>query len=280
MSGAGKKEGKKLFLTDLDGTLLNDSKQITEETMEALREFAAKGNVFAICTGRAVENALDVQKELGLTFPGSYAVGYNGAHIYDYSGKRTLYRKGMELSDVREILELAEQRGIHCQGYFRQYIVAKEYNECMAFYRRVIHSPVIITDHVMDEFKEEPCKLLAMDLTDHEKLVRLKEDLEKRFSDKYIFLFSNPAYLEMFVKDAGKGTALLRIARELSIPIENTYAAGDQENDISMIEAAGVGIAMKNATEQVKTSADVITDLDNNHGGLASFIRRMTEGSL
>ena len=266
---------KKLFLTDLDGTLLNDEKVVTPETMEALRSFTNKGNIFAICTGRAVENALEVQKELGLDFPGSFVVGYNGAQIYDYSARRNIYRKGVDLPDVEKILELSVEMGIHCHTYYRQYIVSHVYNECMAFYRRNVHSPVIVAEDVMGELKEEPCKLIAIELHDHEKLELFREELVKQFGGRYCFLFSNPWYLEIFTKDAGKGTALIRLSEYLGIPVENTYAAGDAENDISMIEAAGCGIAMANAEDRVKAAARVVTTEDNNHDGLCPLILKM-----
>ncbi len=90
--------------------------------------------------------------------------------------------------------------------------------------------------------------------------------------DKLTLLYSNPYYMEIFPSEAGKGSAVKRLADILGIPVENTYAAGDEQNDISMIEAAGCGIAMANATEAVNTIADVLTTLDNNTDGLAEFI--------
>ena len=75
------------------------------------------------------------------------------------------------------------------------------------------------------------------------------------------------------MKEAGKGSAVIRLSEYLNIPIENTIAAGDEQNDISMIEEAGLGIAMINAGDIVKKSADVITVYDNNNDGLAEFIK-------
>ena len=96
--------------------------------------------------------------------------------------------------------------------------------------------------------------------------------LQEMVGDKLTLLYSNPYYMEIFPAEAGKGSAVKRLADILGIPVENTYAAGDEQNDISMIEAAGHGIAMINGTDLVKRSADLITDADNNHDGLAPFI--------
>jgi hydroxymethylpyrimidine pyrophosphatase-like HAD family hydrolase len=90
--------------------------------------------------------------------------------------------------------------------------------------------------------------------------------------DKLTLLYSNPYYLEIFPSEAGKGSAVKRLADILGVDIKDTLAAGDEQNDISMIQAAGCGIAMVNGTDLVKESADVITTYDNDHDGLAEFI--------
>ena len=100
--------------------------------------------------------------------------------------------------------------------------------------------------------------------------------LQEMVGDKLTLLYSNPYYMEIFPSEAGKGSAVTRLAGILGIPVENTYAAGDEQNDISMIQAAGCGIAMANATDAVKAIADVVTIYDNDHDGLAEFIELAT----
>ncbi len=263
---------RKLFLSDLDGTLLTSEKKVSPATREALERFVGRGGRFCICTGRALPNAMDEQKKLGLDYPGSFVVGYNGAEIYDCDHKKHVFRTTVPLEDVPGIFETAKEHGVHIQTYQSRYIVAEKYSEEMAYYRKIIHSPVIITDHVMDEVKEAPCKILAIELKDREKNIRLKHALEERFGDHLYLMFSNPWYLEIVPKDASKGKALEKIRDYLGLRHEETMAAGDEENDIPMIRSAGLGIAMKNGTEAAKRSADAVTEEDNDHDGLVPFL--------
>lgn len=144
----------------------------------------------------------------------------------------------------------------------------------MEYYRRVIKTPLLITDDVVKELTSPPPKMIAIELHDTSKQEKFYKALEDAVGDKITLLYSNPYYLEIFPKEAGKGNAVKRLAEILGIPIENTYAAGDQENDISMLEAAGVGVAMLNATDAVKRVCDIVTDEDNDHDGLADVILR------
>ena len=96
---------------------------------------------------------------------------------------------------------------------------------------------------------------------------------EEAFGDRLKLMYSNPLYLELIPKESGKGEAMIWLCNHLNIPVENAIAAGDGDNDISMIKAAGLGIAMINAPDTVKAAADVITTFDNDHDGLAEFIK-------
>ena len=99
---------KKLFLTDLDGTLLTDAKDISPATMKALQEFVQAGNVFAISTGRGTENALYMQEHYSLAFPGSFVIAYNGAEIWDHDQQKVIYRTGIDLPVVEALLSMAQ----------------------------------------------------------------------------------------------------------------------------------------------------------------------------
>lgn len=263
---------KKIFFFDLDGTLLNSEKKITPKTMDALKHFTDAGNYFAISTGRAIDSAMDVQKELGLFFQGTFLIGYNGGQIYDCAKKEIVYRAQIPFELVEKCFEIAERRGVHIHTYNDDHILTKKTGECMDYYRRVIKTPVTVTDDIFKELKFGPSKCIAIELHDHDKMEEFRKEVSELAPDKLSVMYSNPYYLEIFPKEAGKGSAVVRLCEYLNIPIENSLAAGDEQNDISMIRAAGTGIAMFNATDLVKENADVITDTDNDHDGLAPFI--------
>ena len=263
---------KKIFFFDLDGPLLNKEKIITPRTMEALTAFTDAGNHFCINTGRAIESARSVYDGLGLHFKGSFLGGSNGTQIYSIDEEKYVYKTGVPLELVDPILDLAEEYAVHCHTYNEDHIVSRHDGECMNYYRRVIKTPLIVTSDVMAEISAPPSKMIAIELHDHEKQERFRMALADMVGDKLTLLYSNPYYMEIFPSEAGKGSVVGRLAKYLGVDIKDTYAAGDEQNDISMIEAAGHGIAMINGTDIVKASADVITEFDNNHDGLAQFI--------
>ncbi len=266
------KSKKRIFFFDLDGTLLTSDKKISDSTMIALKKFTDAGNYFCINTGRAIDSARAVYEGLGLDFKGSFLCGSNGTEIYSVDDNQYVYKTGVPLDLVLKIIELAEKYDVHCHTYNETHIVSKKNGECMDYYRRVIKTPLIVTDDIMKEVTTPPSKMIAIELHDHDKQERFRMALQEMVGDKLTLLYSNPYYMEIFPSEAGKGSAVRRLAEYLDVPIENTYAAGDEQNDISMIEAAGCGIAMINGTELVKNSADVITAFDNDHDGLAPFI--------
>ena len=264
--------GKKIFFFDLDGTLLNREKRITTKTLEALKKFTEAGNYFCINTGRAIDSAKAVYTGLELDFKGSFLCGSNGTEIYSVDENRYIFKIGVPLELVPKILDLADEYGVHCHTYNEDHIVSRHNGECMDYYRRVIKTPLIVTEDVLEYVKEPPSKMIAIELHDHDKQERFRMALKDMVGERLTLLYSNPYYMEIFPSEAGKGSAVKRLADLLGVDIRDTYAAGDEQNDLSMIQAAGCGIAMINGTELVKENADVITRFDNNNDGLAEFI--------
>lgn len=264
----------RLFVTDLDGTLLTDDQTISPGTREALDGFISRGNYFAISTGRSLESARTVQCELNLEYPGSYILSYNGAHIWETDTGKTVFKTVVPLEAVADIQAIASRMHVHCQTYSDTHIITPEINECVRHYRQYIHTPVLVSEDLAAALEEPPCKMLGLDLHDHEKLAAFSDAILSRWGDILTCTYSNPSYLEIISKKAGKGPAVKQICAHLQIPVENAIAAGDGENDISMIEAAGLGIAMCNASPAVIRAADAVTAEDNNHDGLAPFLRQ------
>lgn len=265
------KKDIKIFFADLDGTLLNDQKIVTDKTKAALNAFIRQGNKFAICTGRPINSALQVFYDLNLTSEGSYIIAYNGAQIYDCERQETIYRSEVSLELVIQIFELGREYGIHCQTYTDTHIVSEFDNECTDYYRKNIHMPLLVAKNIKMELSQPPCKVMAIELHEHNRLEQFRIVLEKSMGEKLKLQYSSPNYLEIFSTDAGKGQAVYNLCKIINIPVKNSIAAGDEQNDISMLKTAGVGIAMCNGKEEVKRAADFITLQDNNHDGLTPF---------
>ena len=267
-----KRSDRKIFFFDLDGTLLTTKKDISPRTMDALKEFTDAGNYFCINTGRAIDSAKAVYRGLGLDFKGSFLCGCNGTEIYSVDEEKYVYKTGVALELVPVIMDMAKKFDIHCHTYNDTHIVTSMNDECMDYYRRVIKTPLLVTDDVVKELSSPPPKMIAIELHDKVKQENFRKALDEVVGDKLTLLYSSPYYLEIFPKEAGKGSAVKKLAEILGVPIGNTYAAGDEENDISMLEAAGVGVAMLNAKDEVKKVCDIVTKEDNDNDGLADII--------
>ncbi|MBO4886919.1 MAG: HAD family hydrolase [Firmicutes bacterium] len=266
---------RKLFLTDLDGTLLDNDKQISPPTRQVLEKWTKAGHIFAFGTGRALTSALAIRKALGLEKLCRYLVCYNGVQIYDALEKRMIFETGIKQETVMKIMDLAESLGIHCHTYQGPYIVARRETQALKDYGIHIHMPVIFSETVIEQLVHPPCLLLAIERNEPEKLKALQQALKEQFADEVTSYFSSSEYLDILPAGVNKGKALFTLASHLQIPIEDTVAAGDEENDISMVEAAGIGIAMKNGTERIRAVADMITEEDNCHDGLAEALRQL-----
>lgn len=265
----------KLLFTDLDGTLLNHDSMVSAKTKAFLDEFLAGGNRLILSSGRPKASVLEVRNHAGLTQPGILLSCSNGTQIYDCDSRRTIMEKRMPLSYVSYLQEQADRFHVHIQTYHKDTVVSPAEDEEIRFYRTRIHLPLIVSPVLADALTEGPYKMLAADLHDHGKLEAFRSEISDWAEGKIQTIYSNPMYLELFRHDAGKGNALRFVCDYFGVPLSDSYAAGDAENDISMLEAAGTGIAMLNASDAVKQAADVITDLDYDKDGLADMMRKL-----
>ncbi len=263
---------KKILFTDLDGTLLNNESQVVGEMRQALVDMCKAGHVLVLSSGRPLDSILEVMEDAELDFPGMYVIANNGTLIYDCDHKKTLLELRVSYEDVTAIWNLAKEHGIHVQTYTDTHIISETEDKEVQFYRRRIHLPLALADNPLDILDKEPYKVLCIDLEDHERIVVFRDKLHKQFSNRLQTVFSNPMYLEIFAKEAGKGNGLRFLCNYLNVPVENSIAAGDAQNDISMLEAAGLSVAMCNGDEDIKAMADIVTKRGNHECGLADVV--------
>lgn len=265
----------KIFFADLDGTLLNDAKKITASTYETLKEWTQKGHKLVLCSGRAMDSVIHVRETLGLgNFPNMYLIGYNGGEIYDCETKTLLHRNALSMEAVKSCFRIAKQYDIHIQTFTDTHILTEKEDEELRFYKKAIHTPVILTDNIFDHLDKEPCKCLAISLTDPQRMIDFSSAITQELGQEVTAMTSTPYFIEMFPASSGKGSSVNWLCRHLNLPLSNALAAGDEMNDISMLQASGTGIAMKNARDFVKEIADVITDEDNNNDGLVPILKQ------
>ena len=262
----------KILFTDLDGTLLNKESTVSEYTKSVLRSWVEAGNLLVPNSGRTHSSIIQVLESAGITDLVTYVIGYNGAVIWNKDENKPAWEAKLPLEIAAYVQDQAKLLGIHAHTYHDEVIITPADDEETRYYTRLIHRPVTVVDEPMSYVNSDVYKYLAINLHNRELLLKLQDIVLSKYGKDVDVLFSNPYYLEFFNRRAGKGNAVIELCKLLNVDISDAYAAGDEENDISMIKAAGHGIAMKNATTPVLEIADVVTSYDNGDDGLARFI--------
>lgn len=265
---------KALFL-DLDGTLLNDRKEITPRNFDAIQKALKMGHKVIICTGRPLLSAIKQAEKLGMTGNGCYLAAFNGGILYDMGSRSVISSVSIPLPTVCAIFEEANRRGLHVQTYDHRNVLVEKYNDNENVRRYC--STILMEYRVLDsltDLEQPPAKILIIDYKDQASLSAFGEWVTKNYAGKLDTFFSCAAYLEVVTHGLNKGTALFELSRILGIPAADTIAAGDEANDLPMIRAAGVGVAMCNGIDEAKGAADYITVNDNNNDGIAEIIEK------
>lgn len=267
---------KKLLFLDLDGTLLDDEKRITAENKRALQDILAQGHGVIIATGRPLKSAMDQARLLGLDQPGCYLIAYNGSIIYGWGEKRKVFARELSYDDVYRVFDKANAMGLHVQTYDGNNVLVEKRcdDEAIRRYCSLINMEFRVMEDVRKDLYEAPVKCLAIDFEEQTKLLEIQKWTLENMGETLTCYLSCPFYLEFVPVGTNKGAAVRMLSEILNVPLVHTVAVGDAANDLEMIETAGIGVAMQNATEEVKAAADYITERDNNHDAIAEVIER------
>ena len=270
----------KLVALDLDGTLFDNSSRISKRNLTAIRSITDKGIHVVISTGRPFEGIpFDQIKGTGI----NYAIPANGSGIYEISTGKCLYENAMDEELVTPILNFLLTRDIHMDAF----IGGKGYTpvQCVETAQKLtvpssIKNYIITTrtrlDNILQFIHENQLKVQKMTLNFYPAADGTLIDRETVRK----FLVSNPSIttvcggynnLEFTRADANKGVGLRKLAEILGVNPDATMAIGDTENDLAIIEAAGIGVAMGNATDAVKARADYVTTTNTKDGVAAAI---------
>lgn len=262
----------KLLFVDLDATLLNDDKSISDENLKAIDEMTKAGHQFIINTGRATLSALKIARKYNLCKKGYYISSYNGSRIIEADTLNAIYSVGVDSEIARMIFDEAHKFKVHVHTYSDTHVVSEEKNAMLLKYCKDIDMDYVITKDAIEYVNGMIPKVICADLDNHKLLEDFKEYMAPKVDGILYNLFSNPRLLEFGNLNASKGEAVKRMANIMGVDISDTIAVGDEENDYDMIKVAGNGVAMINGKDTVKAIADTITENDNNHAGIAEVI--------
>lgn len=261
----------------MDGTLLNDQKQISDGNRKAILDALSKGHKIVISTGRALSSAIELAERLQLSMEGCYIIAYNGSCIYDISRKEIIYQQTIPLEYVRYLLDTARKMGIHAHTYSDTAVISEQDNENLHQYCRNTHMTYEVTEDACAALSHPPCKVLIVDYKSRKPLAYYQETIAEWANGKVDTYFSCDQLLEIVPPSVSKGNAIRILCEYLHIPMEATISAGDAENDISMLQTTGISVVMKNAAPHMYAYGTYITEHDNNHDGIAEVIYRFMQ---
>lgn len=266
---------KHLLFLDLDGTLLNDAKEITPGNRASLNAALERGHGVIITTGRPLKSAMAHAHKLQLDKPGCYLIAYNGGVIYDWAAEKQLYTLSLPYDTVYRVFDYVNSTGVHVQTYDTWDVLVEKRCD-NATVRRYCDGTIgfrVIGD-VHTDLTEEPVKILIIDFENKQALEDIQNWVHRELGDVTECFFSSDAYLEVVPKNIRKGEAVKMLCKLLDVPVRCAVAVGDEANDLSMIQEAGTGVAMCNGIPAVKAAANYITKNDNNHDGVAEVVEK------
>lgn len=258
----------KMIATDIDGTLVTDDKRIMPRTIAALKEARKRGIYVVLCSGRPVSGIQEYLKELDLTGNDDYAITFNGAQAMNVGKQQVVFENGLSDSECIDFTKLADDLGIKSQIVTLNseiYVTNQnisEYSVEDAFYT---HMPLKYRPLKDLPTGMDAAKFMWVDQA--ERIAAKLDQVPEEIYQKYAVVRSAPWFLEFNNQAATKGHAVLELAAKLGIRPEEIMVAGDENNDLSMLEQIPFSVAMGNGNDHVKEVASVITE-DNNHDGL------------
>lgn len=268
----------KLIAIDVDGTLLNSKEELDKINVNAIQRAVQKGVIVVICTGRFYKSARLIAKQMNIRGP---MVAYNGAVIRDMSNEKTICRKPLKFDEAMKVYEIFEASGEYYHLFLDDELCTKEIRFRAEYYSNIMKS--MPEDDRIKIFKADSLKNVIKDRNDGvlkmvafsntpSKLAEMRKQIKNNGIDVGI-MSAGEDNLEIVNSSVSKGNALEILSKELGIDRESIIAIGDNENDISMIEFAGVGAAVGNAIDPLKEKADYIA-VSNDEGAVADVISR------
>lgn len=261
----------KLIALDMDGTLLNHEKRITERNASAIQAAKEAGITVVLASGRPREGLQPYLEQLGLTTQNDFVVSYNGSLVQRVANEEVVYKTILKGSDVKKMFKVSQQLGVYIHAFsVKQGLITHENNtwtDLEAELNGITSSQI---DFNLLDDDEDIIKVMMVaeqgDLT--AAISKLPNDLK----DQYTIVRSAPFFLELLHPECDKGIAVEKLCQLLDISADEVMCVGDAENDHAMLKFAGLSVVMENADAETKKLAHFITK-SNLEDGVAFAIQ-------
>lgn len=259
-----------ILVLDIDGTLTNSRKEISDKTYRSIMAVQERGHKVVLASGRPTPGILPLAEKLKLAEYGGYILSYNGAKIISCADNQVIFQQVLEREYLPFLHKVSTENKIGLISYEGDCVITDSpIDTFMEIESRINGIPIKqVTDFPSYiQFDINKCLMTG----EPEILKRLEPDLKSYFEDKLNIYRSEPFFLEIMPKNIDKAYSLGKLLDYLGLSREQMISCGDGFNDISMIEYAGMGVAMANAQDAVKSKADYIT-FSNDEDGIAHVI--------
>lgn len=258
------KQDVKLIAIDIDGTLVDDDNRVSTNTIEAIKTLKANGVEVSLVTGRAHSGAKKVMDEIGIDLP---IISHNGGKVTLEDGTIILNEK-FPISYIEKVLEYGEKNDIYMKVYIDDCFYVTVDNGATKWSAKNHAMNYKVVKSLNHDIAED-INLLIM-FYDHE----IDEEHLEEFDHLNVEVTTSfPKAIELIAKGVSKALGLSELKKHLNIKQEEILAIGNGFNDLSMLEFAGIGIAMKNSDKMLLNSFDNISEFTNNEEGVYKIIK-------
>lgn len=260
-----------LIALDMDGTLLNEDKLISQRTHEAVAALKSVGKRVVLATGRPIQGILKYIHELNLFDEHDYVVTFNGALVQSTKDQKVLIDMPLNLEAYKELYELSKELGVHIHALTENSVLTPINNPYTEIESKINGIPIIVTP--VEEVPKHTLIVKVMFIDAPVVLEQAIAKLPEWVKEKYSVLRSAPYFLEFLDPKVNKGFGVDAVVKTLGLSQNQVICVGDAGNDLAMIEYAQLGVAMENATPELKAAADYVT-LSNDKDGVAHVIEK------
>lgn len=262
----------KLVALDMDGTLLKKDKTISEITIRAIAKAKQMGTKFVLATGRPISGIKSYLNVLNLNNENDYAISFNGAAIRKTKDKSIVGKKLLNYDDLIYLYKLSQKLNVNIHAFNGDECITPKFNKYTQ--HDVVNNNIQVKEVNFYDFKDKNLNIFKiMFADDKEKLDDVQKKLSDEVYEKYTVQRTGRFFLEFMSKGVNKGEGIRKLSSSLGIKREEVICIGDALNDVDMIKFAGLGVAMGNAIDEVKKSADFVTKT-NEEDGVAYAIEK------
>ena len=264
----------RIIAMDLDGTLVKGEQGITPPVRRAIDAARAAGIEITIATGRMFRSARRFADDLQVTLP---IICYQGSLVRDPVTGVTHQHHVLPSGPAQAAVEFARQRGLHVNAYIDDDLYMEADTPEGRFYAASSDVPITFVEDLSAAVTAGSTKLVFV--MDEDRVLDAIAEMDGRFGPAVQATRSHPRFAEIVRRDVNKGRALARVAAVANVPIEQTMGIGDNLNDLDLVKAAGIGVAMGDGDPRVLSAADWVTG-SYEDDGVAQAIERLLNGTV